>query len=593
MSETTGSLDKGMLEKELVDRQPAELREMARRLTKSSADLEQMSLDLKEEQRQLLEENEEITKTISMFLEEFKKLNIGASNIPTPVLEERGFNFVGRFWERVKPRDSAYLVSDNVGELKRPEPGEEADSAAPPVSERLRERLGSLVSRGFRSPSSPDSVPVEPNTDAVEANGEGEADEADASPSSMPGLAGLRALLARGQELLASRAGAEGADEYPSAASEASPGDESLDASQGDGYVSTNLAGVKSLLARGKDLLAAKRGEAQPDSLEESAACGGQEDPETGEHEASGRFAGFQSLLMQGRSYLASRARGESVDEEPAAPAQDISDQPTLTKPNTDGTENLQPEETESPGRFAGITSLWSKGKGLWAQRAAAQPADASPKQENSSETAGLETAVSPTLTSTVAPSAVADTSAAPAAVSTAATEEKAIPIGSASKMQMPTENDMESTDVGEEADAAVPVCANQPAAQDAQKIMGLEDLLEEQMNASPPQPQPEEQLVEELAGLGSEEQLEDHLTSPIVIEASIAMDDGSVQMLRVRSADRCKEVAKKFVQEHSLKASFEAPIVAWLKKVEADALEFPVCMKGDLLEIWEQRVAA
>lgn len=600
MSEATGTLDKGMLEKELVDRQPAELCEMARRLTKSSADLQQMELDLKEERQQLLEENEELSKTISTFLEELKKLNIGASNIVPAELEEGRFHFVGRFWERVKPRDSAYLVSDNVGELKRPEPDEEADSPTLPVSERLRERLGSLVSMGFRSPSSPDSVPIEPNMDAVEPNGEGETDEADASPggSGVPGLAGLRALLVRGQELLASRAGAEGADEWPSATSEASPGEnaaEKPDASHGDGYVSANLAGVKSLLARGKDLLAARRGAEQPDcasaGVEESAANGGQEeDPEAEEHEASSRFAGFQSLLMQGRSYLASKAKGgESVDQEPAA-AEEIDDQPTLTKPSTDATENQQSEELEGQGRFAGITSLWAKGRGFWAQRGAAQPADSSTKQETSSET-GLETAASPTLAGTVAPPA-ADTSGPPAAVNATAREEKAIPVGTASKMQMPTENDLESTDVGEEADAAVPVCANEPAAQDAQKVMGLEDLLEEQMNAPPPQPQPEEQLVEELVGLGSEEQLEDHLTSPIVIEASIAMDDGSVQMLRVRSADRCKEVAKKFVQEHSLKVSFEAPIVAWLKKVEADAMEFPVCVKGDLLEIWEQRVA-
>lgn len=367
---------------------------------------------------------------------------------------------------------------------------------------------------------------------------------------------------------------------------------------EGDGLVTANLAGIRSLLARGKELLVARGAAQQPDcssagpenAATDAAACGGQEeDPEPGGYEASSRFAGFQSLLMQGRSYLASSAgSSENVDEEPAAPAEgELSNQ---TKPGTDTTDNQQPED-QSPGRFAGITSFWSKGKAFLAQRGGAQPADSisadtDPKQETSSETA-----VSSTLAETVA-SQAADTTVAKVAsgmADTAAKQEDGIPIGIASKMQMPTENDMESTDAVEETEAGVAVCASEPVAQDAQPIMGLEDLLEEQMNAPPPQLQSEEKLVEELAGLGSEEQLEDHLTSPIVIEASITMDDGSVQMLRVRSADRCVEVAKKFVQEHSLKASFEAPILAWLKKVEADALEFPVCVKGDLLEIWSK----
>lgn len=56
-----------------------------------------------------------------------------------------------------------------------------------------------------------------------------------------------------------------------------------------------------------------------------------------------------------------------------------------------------------------------------------------------------------------------------------------------------------------------------------------------------------------------------------------------------MRAADRCKEVAKRFVQEHSLKAWFEEPLTAWLKKVEADAEKFPVKIEADLMEIRKQ----
>jgi len=71
-----------------------------------------------------------------------------------------------------------------------------------------------------------------------------------------------------------------------------------------------------------------------------------------------------------------------------------------------------------------------------------------------------------------------------------------------------------------------------------------------------------------------------------VLIEASIKLEDGSVETLQVRAADRCKEVSHRFIHEHSLKAWFEQPLTAWLKKVEADAVKFPVKVEGDLVEI-------
>jgi len=71
-----------------------------------------------------------------------------------------------------------------------------------------------------------------------------------------------------------------------------------------------------------------------------------------------------------------------------------------------------------------------------------------------------------------------------------------------------------------------------------------------------------------------------------LLIEALLKIDDGSVQTLHVRAADRSKDVARRFVQEHSLKAWFEEPLTAWLKKAEAEADRFPVTIEGDLMEI-------
>lgn len=63
-------------------------------------------------------------------------------------------------------------------------------------------------------------------------------------------------------------------------------------------------------------------------------------------------------------------------------------------------------------------------------------------------------------------------------------------------------------------------------------------------------------------------------------------LDDGSVQTVQVRAADRCKEVAARFVKEHSLKAWFEQPLTKFLKQTEDDADKFPVKIEADLMEI-------
>merc|ERR1712206_32934 len=75
-------------------------------------------------------------------------------------------------------------------------------------------------------------------------------------------------------------------------------------------------------------------------------------------------------------------------------------------------------------------------------------------------------------------------------------------------------------------------------------------------------------------------------MSSTILIEAKLKLGDGTVEVLQVRAADRCKEVAQRFVQKHSLKVWFQDPLTEWLKKVENDAVTFPVELEADLNEI-------
>jgi len=73
---------------------------------------------------------------------------------------------------------------------------------------------------------------------------------------------------------------------------------------------------------------------------------------------------------------------------------------------------------------------------------------------------------------------------------------------------------------------------------------------------------------------------------STLLIQVKLKLGDGSVQTVQVRAADRCKEVAARFVRENSLKAWFEAPLRAYLMEAEDSAERFPVMLEADLMEI-------
>lgn len=85
------------------------------------------------------------------------------------------------------------------------------------------------------------------------------------------------------------------------------------------------------------------------------------------------------------------------------------------------------------------------------------------------------------------------------------------------------------------------------------------------------------------------DDDLADQISSTVLIEAKIRLGDGSEQALQVRAADRCKEVAARFVKEHSLKSTFEAPLTAYLKQVENDAEKFPHVVEADLMAIHQE----
>merc|ERR1712110_375739 len=81
----------------------------------------------------------------------------------------------------------------------------------------------------------------------------------------------------------------------------------------------------------------------------------------------------------------------------------------------------------------------------------------------------------------------------------------------------------------------------------------------------------------------------EEEIQATVLIEAQLTLDDGVRVPCRVSAADRCKEVARRFVDEHSLKAHFEAPLTAFLMDVENNAERFPVQVAMDLADLREK----
>merc|ERR1719379_3028650 len=109
--------------------------------------------DLEAEKVDLKEENAELQERIDLFMKELKKLNIGADNTVEPQLQEDPLTFVNRMWEKVKPRDTAVVVSEHVGEIKKPVPGDENSpnngEKVRQVVENVQNAVGPLWQRGL------------------------------------------------------------------------------------------------------------------------------------------------------------------------------------------------------------------------------------------------------------------------------------------------------------------------------------------------------------------------------------------------------------------------------------------------------------
>jgi len=90
---------------------------MALRLTTSMEKMHGYHDEFAREQSQLKEENLQLQETVGLFVQQTMKLNIGSSNIVDPQIEEGPLNFIGRYWERVRPRANIVIVNEHLGDF--------------------------------------------------------------------------------------------------------------------------------------------------------------------------------------------------------------------------------------------------------------------------------------------------------------------------------------------------------------------------------------------------------------------------------------------------------------------------------------------
>jgi len=437
------------MEKALEDKTKEELEQMAHRVARGLDQLLSHLQELQSEQQDLQQEGNTLRETITQLLKDTSKLNIGMDNIAEPEIVEGPLDFVGRFWEMVRPRDNVVQVNEHIGELKRP----------------------------------PSALEEDGNT----------------SDSRSPALRQLSEL----KEAAAER-----------------------------------LAGATAVFGEAAEATAAKLESVE--ALQSSAA----KHFETLKEAAVERLEGATTAISEAAEPL--RVRSDALRQQAASPVSGWFQGSNTAGDRTVGFGDMS-------AYFSGTaTPLWQQAADQWRSLTSSfggnkydtGKADSDdPFDEATDET----TTVPPSLE-----------------------REPSMTKGSAES----TPRSQASSDLA----GASPAAQAAPAETNGEKSDNTNGTHENGGSLSSRKP-----------SLGSAADCD---PASVLIEASITIDDGSVQLARVGTRDRCKDVAARFVKEHSLKAWFEEPLSKFLKQAEEDAERFPVKVEGDLLEIRRQYIS-
>lgn len=438
---------KADIRKSLEGLSDKELRAAAARLHKSHEHLRAYHEESLQEQQELKEEAIKLNETIDLMAKECQKLNISSTNCVEPELEEGPLNFIGRFWDKMKPRTNQVLLNEHVGELKKlPQEtlvdGKPIELPNPFIEQIAGPAVAGQITHTWRSSS-----------DTFNEKMEGLSES----------LSDLKAQTAEMTEKVGSledlKAHAAGLTEK----------------------VQTHASGLAEKVGSFEDFKAHAAG-------------------------MSEKIGSFEDLKAQ--------AQAKAADLREQASTFDLQAQAAELKEKSDG---YFASLTE---RVGGISALWG-----------GVSSDNLDQEEEVYESDEEGSAEQKMLRDRAEMEAVARGQSASHSVVLKIAEDVVTP----------------------EADAASTASAKHT-----------------------PAPEPPAKIPDEDEGI----------SSTVLIEAHLKLDDENLQVLRLRAVDRCKEVAAKFIQEHALKAIFTAPLTAYLKKVESDAEKFPVRVEADLMDI-------
>eukprot|EP00928_Gymnodinium_smaydae_P011781 TRINITY_DN14311_c0_g2_i1.p1 TRINITY_DN14311_c0_g2~~TRINITY_DN14311_c0_g2_i1.p1 ORF type:complete len:516 (+),score=131.90 TRINITY_DN14311_c0_g2_i1:40-1548(+) len=487
-------LDKEQLKEALKDLSDDDLRQVGKRVEKSCEDFEQSLKDLQQEQNDLKEENAQLHKTIELMMENLKKLNIGAMNVNEPELEEDAVAFVGRMWEKLRPREMAAPVSEHIGEIEKPTPGSETN-----VATATAKRLSGQLTEGINSLSS----------SIEEATGGGVSASLD----------GVKQVAERGEEL---RKQAELRAE----------------------------ALRKEAAEKAEEL--SKQVAERSQEIGKHAVEFGQELVEQGEvlkKQVAGRLSFLYGAPQDAESSASADATRSGSGEHTPNRGQDLRES---VMGHISGAFNFfkqEADESNSPK----TNSVFQFFQGASWPSYGGYPASGG---KNLSKD---ETAVASEVAAVLRPDLSRDTSSASGAL--AAAEGSIEPQGKAAPAAAA------SASGGESAAAAAPAKEEEADGRPSGKAAA-------KAQRSPP-----------AAAAASKEPL-----STLMIEARLTLGAGSeIMVAEVRAADRPKDVAARFIRDHSLKAWYEAPLINFLKASEASAESFPVKVEADLDDIRKQ----
>jgi hypothetical protein len=574
MAETVAQPDGENEEKKRQELQTAlagvsetELREMGARLAKSLAQLADYQEELQAEQQALTEEGSSLRSTIELMLMETHKLNICGDNTVDPTLQEGPLEFVGRFWEMMRPRDNQVLISPNIGELKRQPTADEQGSILNADSEVVKE-LVALRDAAAEQLGGLEEVATQATKQIEDLHSTAEQQFQDMHKTASEKLLVAQATLTESAAPIKSQAETLGQDLHTSITSATAPLREQSE--QLRETVVPQIQEQQRLIQEQAAVVAAPL-------LEKTEQLRADLAPQIREHHELLRKQSIE-LHSAATEHLsvASKSISAATDSFGEMVNSNLSDEHRETLNSTKEKMNAHKE------RLSGFFST------TLAATAFSTPSVWNPFAAESDTKATSSSSGYPREPQ--AAQVIASSPPAVAAASSASGDTPATPSSSAAApAKEQQQKASEEVDLAREVEAALAGKTAEKAAEQASApktaapAAGGEGAAAEGAGTAAATAG-EEKADKEDEGAAEEDAADDDAS--FLIEASITLDDGSVQVARVGARDRCKDVAARFVREHSLKAWFEDPLVRYLKKVEAEAERFPVEVSAELLNI-------